>query len=71
MAIAPDHPLPPAGAINAPNNSRGLMFMLAAATIVSCMHVLVRDVAQEIHPFMVVFFRNLVALLVLALPLLR
>ena len=54
------------------NNStvvRALSFMLVATVLLSSMHVLVRYLSADLHPFVVVFFRNLFGLVVL-IPLL-
>ncbi len=42
---------------------RGIMYMLAATLIASCMNSAARHVSQTVHPFEVVFFRNLFAFL--------
>lgn len=47
------------------------MFMLGGAATVSLMHVLVRDLSRDLHPFEIAFFRNLVSFLVLIPFLLR
>jgi len=46
-------------------NLRGMLMMLVATAILSCMHGLVRHVSAELHPFEIAFFRNLFGLLVL------
>ncbi len=72
MAIAPETPpLPVREPALGTNNFNGLLYMLAAAAVVSAMHVLVRDLAQEIEPFVIVFFRCVVVLIVLTPFLLR
>lgn len=43
--------------------------MLLATVLLSTMHVLVRYLSADLHPFVVVFFRNLFGLIVL-IPLL-
>ena len=53
------------------DNFRGLLYMLAGAVLISCLHALVRDMTQELPPFEVAFFRNLVVLIVLTPPLFR
>lgn len=63
-----NHPPPGGGVIN---NFQGLIYMLIAAAIVSCMHILVRHMAQQIEPFVVVFFRCVTVLIVLTPFLLR
>lgn len=45
--------------------------MLASTLLLSCMHALVRDVGQELHPFVVVFFRNLFGLVAICPLLMR
>ena len=45
--------------------------MLMGAVLISCLHGLVRDMTQQLHPFEVAFFRNVVALVVLTPLLLR
>ena len=39
--------------------------MLTATLLLACMHGLIRDISQNLHPFVVVFFRNLFGLLVI------
>lgn len=45
------------------------LYMLIATLLLACMHGLIRDISQNLHPVVVVFFRNLFGLLVI-LPLL-
>lgn len=52
-------------------NFRGILFMLAAAALITGLHVLVRDMTQQMHPFEVAFFRNLVVMIALTPFLLR
>ena len=52
-----------------PSVARALAFMLLASVLLSTMHVIVRYLSTDLHPFVVVFFRNLFGLVVL-LPLL-
>ena len=52
-----------------PSVARALALMLMATLLLSSMHVVVRYLAADLHPFVVVFFRNLFGLVVL-LPLL-
>ncbi|MEM7258606.1 MAG: DMT family transporter [Pseudomonadota bacterium] len=44
---------------------RALSYMLMATLLLSGMHVLVRYLSADLHPFVVVFFRNLFGLIVL------
>ena len=44
---------------------RALSFMLLATVLLASMHVLVRYISADLHPFVVVFFRNLFGLVVL------
>ncbi|MAO55310.1 MAG: RNA polymerase subunit sigma-54 [Rhodospirillaceae bacterium] len=72
MATTPD--LPPTPTPDGPrkvDNFRGLLFMLLGATMIAWLHALVRDMTQELPPFEVAFFRNLIVLLVLTPALLR
>lgn len=41
---------------------RGPLLMLAAATVLTCMHATVRHVSADMHPFEITFFRNLFGL---------
>ena len=68
MATTPDlsDQMTPAGPRKV-DNFRGILFMLLGAILISCLHALVRDMTQELHPFEVAFFRNVVALVVLTL----
>ena len=49
--------------------SRAVMLMLGATLMLASMHGLVRQLSSDMHPFMIVFFRNLFGL-VAVLPLL-
>lgn len=49
--------------------SRAVLLMLGATVILASMHGLVRQLSSDMHPFMIVFFRNLFGL-VAVLPLL-
>ncbi|PIW28025.1 MAG: RNA polymerase subunit sigma-54 [Rhodospirillales bacterium CG15_BIG_FIL_POST_REV_8_21_14_020_66_15] len=72
MATTPDlseHPTPTGP--RKIDNFRGILFMLAGAVMISCLHALVRDMTQALHPFEVAFFRNLVVLIALTPLLLR
>jgi drug/metabolite transporter (DMT)-like permease len=72
MATTPDlsEQITPAGPRKT-DNFRGILFMLVGAVLISCLHALVRDMTQELHPFEVAFFRNLVVLIVLTPLVLR
>ncbi len=50
---------------------RGVAYMALAGLLVSVMHVLVRDISQNVHPIEIAFFRNVTGLLMLAPFLLR
>ena len=52
-------------------NFRGMLYMLLGAGLISALHVLVRDMTQQLHPFEVAFFRNFIVLIVLTPLLLR
>jgi drug/metabolite transporter (DMT)-like permease len=49
-----------------PASLRGIVLMLIATLFFTGMQVLVRHVAEELHPFEVAFFRNFFGLVVLA-----
>ena len=49
--------------INLPDPTKGLIFMFLATIVLAIMHSMVRYISGELHPFMVVFFRNLFGLL--------
>ncbi|MFK7995622.1 MAG: DMT family transporter [Granulosicoccus sp.] len=49
--------------------TRAVLFMLGATLMLASMHGLVRQLSSEMHPFMIVFFRNLFGL-VAVMPLL-
>jgi drug/metabolite transporter (DMT)-like permease len=72
MATTPDlnEQMTPAGPRKI-DNFRGILFMLVGAVLISCLHALVRDITQELHPFEVAFFRNIVVLIALTPLLLR
>ena len=44
------------------NSLRGMALMLGAGVCMAAMHVLIRHVSNDIHPFEIAFFRNLFAL---------
>ena len=48
-----------------PNALKGILIMLGSGVCISGMHLLVRYISSEIHPFEIAFFRNLFALLAL------
>jgi drug/metabolite transporter (DMT)-like permease len=48
---------------------RAVVFMLVSTVFLACMHGLVRQLSAEMHPFVIVFFRNFFGLLTV-LPLL-
>ncbi len=50
---------------------QGATMMAAAALIISLMHVLVRDLSQDVHPIVIAFVRNIVGLTMLLPFLLR
>lgn len=59
------------GPVREPENLKGFICMAGAVACLAVMHVLVRDIAREIHPFEVAFFRNLGTFLILVPLLLR
>ena len=65
MTSVPPRPSVVTADAGASANLRGMLMMFVAMTILSCMHGLVRHVSAEMHPFEIVFFRNLFGLLVL------
>ena len=44
---------------------KAVLLMLGSTIVIACMHSLVRGISQDLHPFVIVFFRNLFGLLVL------
>ena len=52
----------------APNTDslKGMLLMLGAAFCIGGMHVLIRHISEDIHPFEIAFFRNLFALFAVA-----
>ncbi len=48
------------------NPLKGMLLMLGAGVCMSGMHLLVRFISTDIHPFEIAFFRNLFALLAIA-----
>ena len=54
-----------------PKAAMGPLFMLAAAFASGCLAGVVRHLSADLHPFQIVFFRNIFALVVLAPWLLR
>ncbi len=57
---APEQPAPSAGGLwsDLAPVTRGILLMVASTVGFSAMHVLVRFVSAELHPFQVAFFRN-------------
>ena len=51
------------------DTQRAVAFMLCSTILLACMHALVRHLSAEMHPFVIVFFRNFFGLLTV-LPLL-
>lgn len=50
---------------------KGVAWAALSSLLISLMHVLVREVSQEVHPIVVVFFRNVVGFIILIPFLLR
>ncbi len=48
---------------NLPSPTKGLILMFLATVVLAVMHSMVRYISGELHPFMVVFFRNFFGLL--------
>lgn len=65
MPSVPPRPSIATAVSGASANLQGMLMMLVATAILSCMHGLVRYVSAELHPFEIAFFRNLFGLLVL------
>lgn len=65
---APSHQSFKAYWLNIPATSRGIILMILSTVGFSVMHTLVRYLSAEIHPFQIVFFRNLFGI-VLFVPL--
>jgi drug/metabolite transporter (DMT)-like permease len=58
---------PPPGFISGlSGNLRGLLYMFGAVMIISVMHVTVRYVSAELHPFEIVFMRSFFGLIAIA-----
>ena len=51
-----------------PDASKGLLYMLMATVVLACMHGLVRYLGDDLHPFVIAFYRNLFGLVAI-LPL--
>jgi drug/metabolite transporter (DMT)-like permease len=49
-----------------PGQMRGMLLLLCATILFSCMHALIRHVGEAQHPFEMAFFRNLFGFIVLA-----
>ncbi len=47
------------------DNLKGMLWMIVCAAFLTGMHVCVRLVSTDVHPFVIAFFRNLFALIVL------
>lgn len=54
-----------------PSPARGVLFMALSALTISLMHVGVRYVSAELHPFVIGFFRNALVLVLIAPIILR
>ncbi len=54
--------------IEIPDPTKGLLYMLMATMVLACMHGMVRYLGGDLHPFVVVFYRNLFGLIAI-LPL--
>ena len=48
------------------DSHKGMALMLGAGVCIAAMHVLIRHVSNDIHPFQIAFFRNLFALFAMA-----
>ena len=48
--------------------AKGLLYMLIATMVLACMHGMVRYLGEDLHPFLVAFYRNLFGLIAI-LPL--
>lgn len=53
---------------NLPNTTKGLLFMFMATMVLALMHGMVRYLGEDLHPFVIAFYRNLFGL-VAVLPL--
>ena len=51
-----------------PNATKGLLYMFLATVVLACMHGMVRFLGNDLHPFVIVFYRNLFGLIAI-LPL--
>ena len=51
-----------------PDTSKGLFYMFLATIVLACMHGMVRHLGEELHPFVIAFYRNLFGLIAI-LPL--
>jgi len=54
--------------IEIPDASKGLIYMVMATIVLACMHGLVRYLGDDLHPFVIAFYRNLFGLIAI-LPL--
>lgn len=58
-------------ASNRKSTLKGVGFMAMAGMLVAIMHVIVRDVSADVHPFQIAFFRNVIGFVMLLPFLLR
>src|SRR5688500_19340871 len=68
MSGPPPSPLLAGGAaarVGGDNALRGILLMFISTFFFSAMHASIREVAAELHPFEIAFFRNVFALLVI------
>jgi len=70
-SVVHDRPSPRALFVRFPRTAAGPLFMLAAALASGCLAGVVRHLSADLHPFEIVFFRNLFAVVALAPWLLR
>ncbi len=47
-----------------PNHLRGIVLVLAASVCFATMHAMIRQVADQLHPFEITFFRNVLGLII-------
>ncbi len=57
--------------IELPDATKGLLFMFLATIVIACMHGMVRFLGNDLHPFVIAFFRNLFGLVAIAPLLVR
>jgi len=48
--------------IGLPDQTKGLLIMFAATVVIACMHGMVRYLGNDLHPFVIAFFRNVFGL---------